>query len=308
MISLLLALLLTQAPDGGQPQTLPELRRLAKQLEPEVAAPWVKRWLANVNALRPVTKAAWFCAKDKTVCAEKNPGDFLERVVDDEFAYARITDPLGYARAFEVLAAAGFDPTGKKVLDFGYGNFGQLLMLSALGVDVHGVEIDALLPLAARGLDAGKGRLTLHHGFFARDPALVKALGGGYALWMSKNTLKRGYVHPAEPEGAKGKIDLGLEDAELLALIHRQLAPGGLFFIYNLAPTQARPYEPMADGRCPFTKQALHAAGFEVLAFDADDSAKAKQLARALEWQTDWPDVDASLVATWTLARRPLKR
>ncbi len=304
MTSLLIAALLASTPDAGTPETLPELRRLAKQLEPQLTSPWVKGWLANVSTLTPVKPSTWFCTKDRQSCVPKKPEDpgYAERRVDDEYVYARITDPLGYARAFEVLAAAGFDPTGKKIVDFGYGNVGQLLMLARLGVDVHGVEIDSLLPLATKqlvGKVGTKGRLTLHHGFFASDAKLVKALGTGFDLWISKNTLKRGYVHPTSPQDAKGQIDLGLDDAKVVALIFSELKPGGFFFIYNLAPAQAEPYKPMADGHCPFTKEALVDAGFEVLAYDADDTAKAREMARALEWGDD------PIFATYTLVRRP---
>jgi|APLak6261675434_1056106.scaffolds.fasta_scaffold01818_3 hypothetical protein len=304
MTSLLIAALLASTPDAGTPETLPELRRLAKQLEPQLTSPWVKSWLANVSTLTPVKPSTWFCTKDRQSCVAKKPSDaaYEERRVDDEYVYARITDPLGYARAFEVLAAAGFDPTGKKVVDFGYGNVGQLLMLARLGADVHGVEIDSLIPLVTRhlvGKVGAKGRLTLHHGFFASDAKLVKDLGTGFDLWLSKNTLKRGYVHPTAPKGAKAQIDLGLDDAKVLALIFSELKPGGFFFIYNLAPAQGEPYKPMADGHCPFAKEALVDAGFEVLAYDADDTAKARDMARALEWGDD------PIFATYTLVRRP---
>ena len=305
----LLLTLLAAAPDAGTPPPiLPELRRLAAKLDPMIESPWVKDWLHQVDRLSPVKPATWFCTKDKQQCVPKDPKDaaYAPRVADDEFVYARITDPLGYARPFDVLAAAGFAPKGKKVLDFGYGNLGQLLMLSRLGAEVHGVEIDSLLPLATRAV---VGKVKLHHGFFARDAKLVKELGGGYDLFLSKNTLKRGYVHPAEPKDAKGQIDLGLEDAKLLELVFGMLEPGGYFYIYNLAPAQKQPYLPMADGRCPWSREQLQAAGFEVLAYDADDSTKARQMGHLLEWDvTDsglTDDLNKSLFATYTLLRRP---
>ncbi len=157
---------LVATPDAGvMPPVLPELRRLAVKLEPSLEAPWVKAWLSGVTELESVKPATWYCTKDKQKCVPKDPKDpaFAPRLADDEFTYARITDPLGYARPFEVLAAAGFDPKGKKVLDFGYGNLGQLLMLARLGTQVHGVEADALLPLATKAV---VGKVVLHHGYF----------------------------------------------------------------------------------------------------------------------------------------------
>jgi hypothetical protein len=306
----LLLTLLVATPDAGVPQQpiLPEFKRLAVKLEPMLETPWVKEWLRGVNEFKTVKPSTWFCTKDKQTCVAKDPKDaaFTARLVDDEYVYARITEPLGYGRPLDVLGAAGFDPKGKKVLDFGYGNIGQLLMLARLGVEVHGVEIDSLIPLATKGLLPKK--VVLHHGFFASDAKLVKELGQGFDLFISKNTLKRGYVHPAEPKDAKGQIDLGLDDQKVLELVFGMLKPGGYFYIYNLAPAQAVPYLPMADGRCPWSREVLSAAGFEVIAYDADDSTKARQMGFLLEWdKTDSlpEDLSKSLFATWTLLRRP---
>lgn len=313
MTSLVL-LLLSVAPDAavadaGVPvAVLPELRRLAKQLEPTITSPWVKQWLRNTDGLKSVTPKTWYCSKEHRQCFFAPPAfpGAEPRVADDEFVYSRISDPLGYARAFEIAAAAGFQPSGKRVLDFGYGNLGQLLMLAALGADVHGLEVDPLLVAGTRALvgKRGKGSVTLHDGYFASDERVVKEVGGGYDLWISKNTLKRGYVHPAEPPGAKAQLDLGLDDAKLLALIHSQLNKGGLFFIYNIGGAPQQPYKPMTDIRCPYSKEALIAAGFEVLAFEQDDTEPCKAMARSLEWAKDWPAVDSELHASYTLLRR----
>lgn len=304
MLTAALVLVLSQSPDAG---TLPELRRLAQKLQPHVAAPWVKAWLGNVETLPTIPPGAAYCTPDKQRCESRDVPDagLVARTIDDEFVYTRITDPLGYARPLEVLATHGFTPAGAKVLDFGYGNAGQLVMLARFGAEVHGVEVDALLPLAAKPLTGrvGRGSLRLHHGYFPRDARLVKELGSGYSLWLSKNTLKRGYVHPAEPPGAKAQIELG-DDAALLATIYRQLKPGGLWLIYNIAPKQQATYLPMADGRCPWSREQLTAAGFEVLGFDVDDSAAMRTMGHALEWDSDGTNIDAEFFAMWTLLRR----
>jgi hypothetical protein len=305
MFATLVAVVL--AVDGGAPPIREELARLARQVAPQAEAPWVKQWLATFQTLEPVTPRTWFCSKPERRCVKEAPPDagFSARVVDDEFIYARVADPLGYLRAYEVAAAHGFSPAKNKVIDFGYGNLGALLPLATLGAKVHGVEVD---PLLVAGTAAFQRTVTLHDGFFPKDARLVQAMGTGAALWLSKNTLKRGYVHPAEPAGAKGSIDLGDDDVATLKVIHGQLEPGGLFLIYNLAAVRPGRYVPMADGRCPYSKEALLAAGFEVLAHDADDTPKAKAMARALEWAGDWPDVEETLVATYTLARRPKRQ
>lgn len=288
MYALVLTVVLA-TPDAGTPPALDELRRLSAKVEPHVASPWVNDWLRATATLKSVTPTTWHCTKDKQRCESKPADGLLPREVNDEFVYARITDPLGYARAFEVLASHGWQPKGKKVLDFGYGNLGQLLMLASLGATVHGVEVDRLL---VDGTRAVAKPLVLHHGFFARDAKLVKELGTGFDLWVSKNTLKRGYVRPLE-----GKAVIALGD-EALSVIAREVKRGGYFFIYNLAPAQQTPYLPMADGHSPFTRDELEKAGFEVIAFDVDDSEAARQLGVALEWPAD------PLFATYTLARR----
>jgi hypothetical protein len=91
--------------------------------------------------------------------------------------------------------------------------------------------------------------------------------------------------------------------------VHQRLAPGGWFLIYNLAPAPSKPDEPYkqwADGRCPFPKQMLEQAGFEVLKYDQDDSPAVRAMARALGWDEGEAklDVENDLFGLYTLARR----
>lgn len=296
-----------QVPDAGASSVLGPLATLAEKSEPAVESAWVKAWLAQVRALKSVQPASWYCTKDKQRCQLSAGGgsEWVERTVDDAFVYTRVTDPLGYVRPFELRAQRGFSPQGKKLLDFGYGNLGQLVPLARLGAEVHGVEVDRLLVDGTTALQGkqGSGTLTLHHGYFVADATLVKALGRGYDLWLSKNTLKRGYVNP-DKAGLKPQIPLG-EEATVLATIFGEIKPGGLFMIYNFTPPQTPEYVPMADGRSPFSKEALEKAGFEVLVFDADDTAAARALARLLPWEQPDFHPESELFATWTLARRP---
>lgn len=320
-MSLVLALLLAAAPDAGMapPSALAEIQRLAAKLEPTVKTPWVKQWLQQAQELPPVAPRTFWCTKDKTECWPTKPDgekrELVERKVDDDYFYARITDPLGYARAYEVLAKAGFSPKGKKVLDFGYGNIGQLAMLARLGAEVHGIEVDPLLPLAyadtvgdVTAKSGTKGKLAVHHGFFAKDPKLVEEIGKGYDLFISKNTLKRGYIHPQAPVPENQRIDVGSDEVFLKA-VHDLLKPKGLFLIYNLAPAQpaGKPYKQMADGVCPYSKEQLEKAGFQVLALDAVDDADARAMGHVLEWdqQPDFPwDLEKELFSHYTLVRR----
>lgn len=290
MWPLVAVLLCAAPPDAGTPPVLPELKRLARALTPQVKTPWVKKWLGNVKTLKHVEPTTFSCSADKQSCAiEAMPG-WLPRVVDDEFLYSRITDPLAYLRVYEVLAKHGVTLEKKKVLDFGYGNLGQLIMLEPIAAEVHGVEIDALLPVAGQGT-----RVTLHQGYFGKNEELMTALDKvGFEVWLSKNTLKRGYVNP--DEGPR-QIDLG---ADALLRINRQIVSGGWFFIYNIAGPRPATYVPMTDGRCPWSKEQLMAAGFDVIAHDADDSKAMRAMAKALEWG---PEAE-TFTATYTLARK----
>lgn len=322
-------LLLLLAADAGVPPdagagepVLPTLARMARDVEPTVQAGWVKDWLHAVRQLRSLPPRTFLCAKDRSRClteaeakqlTQAQRAALVQRVADDDFVYARITDPLGYARPYDVLAAAGFSPKGRRVLDFGYGNAGQLVMLAALGADVTGIEVDALLPRAVEPLAGpvkGGGSLRVLHGFFPKDAALGEQVGGGYDLFISKNTLKRGYVHPERPVPPKQTIDLGVSDLEFARTVAALLKPGGLFYLYNLSPAPAppgKPYLPMADGRCPFAKETLEAAGFEVLAYDTVDDAAARAMGKALGWDQDPEspmDLARDLFSHYTLARR----
>jgi hypothetical protein len=316
---MLTALLLAATVDAGSPppSTLAEIQRLAVKLSPTVKAPWVRQWLGMAQELPPIAPRRFWCGPKKAECWTTKPEarEATEHPVDEAYFYARIADPLGYARPYELLAAAGFSPRGRKVLDLGYGNIGQLAMLARLGADVHGVEVDPLLPLAYADTvgpvvarSGVRGALAVHHGFFARDAQLVAEVGRGYDLFISKNTLKRGYVHPQAPVPEGQRIDLGSDELFLKA-VHDLLRPRGLFLIYNLSPAQpeGKPYLPMADAVSPFSRAQLEQAGFDVLAFDAVDDGPARAMGHVLEWDQDpaspW-DLATELSSRYTLARR----
>jgi hypothetical protein len=80
--------------------------------------------------------------------------------------------------------------------------------------------------------------------------------------------------------------------------------------IYNLCPAPSppdKPYKPWADGRCPFPEPMLVAAGFEVAAYDRDDSETARRMGHALGWDQGPSPMDLAndLFGTYTLARKP---
>jgi SAM-dependent methyltransferase len=226
-------------------------------------------------------------------------------VTIDEATYQGLFygSPLAYLLPLERLAAAGFSGLrGKRVADFGHGGIGQLRLFAELGAEAVGIDVDPLQPvLYAAPADQGPlgkagGSVRLVHGRFPADPRAVAAVGGDLDLFLSKNTLKRGYIHPAEKVDPRLLVDLGADDPAFLKAVARALKPGGWLVIYNLSPAPnaaGKPYRPMADGRCPFSAEDLAAAGFETLVRDAVDDKAARALGAALGW--DQPPVNMKL-------------
>ncbi|MBL8760352.1 MAG: hypothetical protein JNL50_03535 [Phycisphaerae bacterium] len=192
--------------------------------------------------------------------------------------------PLVYVRLLELAAPHAARDESRKLLDFGYGSIGQLHLLSHLGFEAHGVDVEPMLEaLYSEPADTGpvgRGLAQIHTGQWPAEPALRKSIGGGYSIITSKNTLKAGYIHPTPPEGQvvdeRKLVKLGVSDAMFLKSVHDALRPAGLFIIYNICPPQNPPdkeYIPWADGKSPWSRQEFNDAGFDVLALDVDDQA-----------------------------------
>jgi hypothetical protein len=322
-----LALVLLAAPaDAGAEPVLQMMKRQAAAYGPQVKAPWVRELLGALAALPHRPTEVFYRTADRTRAfteaeAAKLPAAeraALERkeMGDDEY-YGRITEPTGYARPFDIIAAQGFSPKGKKVVDFGYGNIGQLEALASLGATVTGIEADPVLPLAYA--KANRPQLRTLHGFFPSDPQLVKTVGGGYDLFISKNTLKRGYIHPLRAltaEQEKRQIKLNVTDEGFVSTVAGLLNPGGWFFIYNITPAESpadKPFVPWTDGHSPFSRETYEKAGFDVVAFDVDDTPAVRAMAKAYGW--DLPsggepgtDLEHDLFARYTLLRKKAAR
>ncbi len=234
----------------------------------------------------------------------------------EDYYLTRYGSPLNYARAIDLLGEAGVQSWhGKRVLDYGYGAVGHLRMLALAGADAVGVDVDSFLAALysepgdegpVPGSD-GSGRVTLVDGRWPAEPEVIEEVGAGYDVFLSKNTLKRGYINPTREADPRMLIDMGVDDATMLSQLHRVLNPGGLVLLYNLCPPEAaddEPFIPWADGRSPFPREAWEAAGFELLAFDQVDDDQARLLAFTLDWG-DPPDAEPKSLFCWyTLARR----
>ena len=134
-------------------------------------------------------------------------------------------------------------------------------------------------------------------------------MGGGYDLIVSKNTLKNGFVHPERPVDKRRLLNLDVDDATFVRAIRDALKPGGLIMIYNICPAPSPPDQPFkhwADGRCPFPRPVWEAAGFEVLAYNRDDSLAMRTFAHALGWDRGEGAMDLKndLFAHYSLMRK----
>ncbi|NNF05302.1 MAG: hypothetical protein HKN21_00945 [Candidatus Eisenbacteria bacterium] len=249
--------------------------------------------------------------------ATMNPHDlhgYEEEVLEPTFYYnTKYGTPLAFCRVVEILGSHGIEKfDGKKIADFGFGSIGQLRLMASLGAEAYGIDVDEMLEtLYSEPGDTGKiqgkgksGSVELLIGQYPAEQALVDRLGNGVDVFVSKNTLKNGYINPAEEVDPRLLIDLGVENEAFLEHVHSALRKDGLFLIYNLSPPQKKDrYIPWADGRSPFTKEQFEAAGFEVVVFDENDDQTARAMGKALGWDASM-NLNTDLFALYTLVRK----
>ncbi len=298
----------------------------ARALAPLITSPVGRAFLAaTTNLPNPPARVVYRDTERRAYLPPRLVADpasaHIERVeIDAEsYYYTKYGSPLAFVRTLDLLAGSGLESIeGRRVLDFGYGTVGHLRLMAQLGAEAVGVDVDSFLPaLYAEPGDAGAvsrpgatpGCVTMIDGFWPLHAGTRIAVGGGYDLFISKNTLKRGYVHPEREVDPRRLVHLGVDDETYVRAMHTALVPGGYAIIYNLCPAPGgpdEPYRPWTDGRCPFDRVLLESVGFEVLAYDADDSGFARAMGRALGWDTgERPmDLEKDLFGTYTVLRR----
>src|SRR5262249_2495566 len=160
----------------------------------------------------------------------------------------------------------------ERVLDIGFGSIGQLRLFAQMGADATGVDVDPfarwLYADAQGSVGAHRGEVKTVFGFWPAGDGIPDAVGGNLKLMLTKNTHKKGYIHPEQPADDRLLIHLGVEDAQYLKAVYDALEPGGYFMIYNICPAPApegQPFIPWSDGRSPFSTEQYEKAGFEVL-------------------------------------------
>jgi len=325
---LVVAVSVAWAPEAEAPSAVDLLREQAAAVAPLVGTPLSRAFLGAVADLPPVEtpRVVYYNRETRDAVTEAEAAAlddsvraaYERRELDDHFYYfTRYGTPLAFVRALELTGLQSAD--GIAVLEFGFGSIGQLKLLAALGANAVGIEVDDLLRVLygragdtgemprAKSAGAGKrGSVRTLYGQFPAEAPLVAEVGGGYALFVSKNTLKRGYIHPERDVDPRRLVHLGVDDETFVKAMFAVLEPGGLAMIYNLHPPQApedQPYIPWADGRSPFTRELYETVGFEVLTFDVDDSAAARAMGKAFGWDAQM-DLEKDLFATYTLLRK----
>jgi len=319
MFLLPLALLMTSPRIDGS--VISQLKSEVAAIQPLIKSKLARDWLAGVDQLKEPAKRVVYRGADGDFISESaamalsdKDRDAMKRVeLSPEFYYyTKYGTPLAYVRIWDLAAANGLtELKGKAVADYGYGGVGQLQLSALMGAKAVGIDVDSLLPaLYSEPSDAGTiggGFVQMVNGFWPAGDGIAAKVGGGYDLFISKNTLKRGYVHPERAANPKYLINLGVTDEEYLTAVYKALNPGGMFIVYNLSPAQNPPdkeFLPMADGRFPFDRALSEKVGFQVLSFDVNDDEFARKMGFAYGWGTT-EELQTSIFAHYTILKKP---
>lgn len=325
-----LALALQAPAEPAAPPPTEQMHQEAAAMGALVQTPLAKSFLSGFTCLPAVTpRVAWYNKETRAAMSdaaaqamtEEQRAGFAKRDIDERFYYfTRYGTPVAFVRPLEILGRAGVrSADGLRIADFGFGSIGQLRALAGLGADAVGIEVDPLLEVIYAGdtgrvprcAAAGAGRegsVALRFGQFPAEKAMVDAVGAGYDVFISKNTLKRGYIHPEQEVDPRMLVHLKVDDLTFVRAVYDLLKPGGFALIYNLCPAPAKPgekYIPWADGRSPFAKELYERVGFAVIAFDVDDTPAAREMGRTLGWGTA-EELETSLFGMYTLVRKPM--
>jgi SAM-dependent methyltransferase len=316
-----------RAVPAGNADALEQLRLDAQALHPLMKSALGRAFLAGTSKLtRPTPRTLYQNPKTGRVVTKEGferldqaqRADLVQATpaeVDVFFYNTYHGTPLAYSRPMDLLGADGLEPTAHaRVADFGFGSIGQLRMMASLGFVATGIDINPLLgALYGEPGDQGPfetGEVKVLIGKFPSDEILTKQLGTGLDVFIAKNTLKKGYIHPDRTPGKpEWVMHLDASDEEFLRAVHDALKPNGRFLIYNICPAptpEGQPFVTWSDGRSPFTSEQFERAGFRVKAFDVDDTAFVREMGHRLRWDAGEEKMDLinDLSVLYTLVER----
>jgi hypothetical protein len=111
--------------------------------------------------------------------------------------------------------------------------------MATQGATVFGIEVDPLLQIlygdsgdtgpihrAAGSKATHDGNVTSLIGSFPTDTNITSSIGTGFDVFFSKNTLKRGYIHPERQVDPKMLVHLGVDDSTFVQRVYDLLKPG----------------------------------------------------------------------------------
>lgn len=324
------------------PSVTERLRSEAEMLRPLVTSDLARAFLdATATLPDPGTRAVMRNREKNLVIStdafEKLPeaeqAGYTKREISPAFYYyTGYGSPLVFVRPLNLLAQTDTDEwtldkiPGKRIIDFGCGTIGHLRLLASLGADVTGIDVEPMFDVVySQPGDQGaiatatadvKGYLRFLTGQWPAQPDIMKKVTehakDGYDLFISKNTLKRGYIHPAREIDPSRLVHLGVSDEIFVKSVYDALKPGGVFLIYNIAPAQTppdQPYLPHADGECPFPRDLLEKAGFTIVKFDENDQDGLMKYWMKLGYNQGKEEAEAKkdLFVWWTMCRKDSK-
>ena len=322
---------LAQDDPVAAPTTVQTIQHEAEAITPLIESDLARRFLSSAQALPSIPdRVLWWNPEDRIATTdpefqlrgEDDRAGFEVLELDERYYYlTRHGTPVAFARALDLAAKHGLASLDSaKICDFGFSTIGHLRMMASCGADVQGIEINPItevlysfpgdqgpVPSADPDHPDQSGSIQLHYGSFPSDTDIVDRIAhaGPLDVFFSKNTLKYGYIHPQREVDPRMTIDLGVTDREFCQAVFDLLKPNGLFVIYNICPKLSapdEPYKPWSDGHCPFTRELLEELGFEVLAYNADDTPWLLDMARAIGWDESM-DLD-DLYAMYTVLRK----
>jgi hypothetical protein len=299
--------------------TLLPLRQQVKALAPLAHSDLARQFLAAAADLPPIRTrtiyrdsmtGVYFREADVDSLPEGIRARLVPSTVDALYFYqTHYGTMLNYLRLIDLLGANGVTTfEGKRLLDFGYGRIGHLRAIASLGATAVGVDVDPELPVLyaergdqgpVRGANRREGLLSIVHGSFPGDSAVRRTVGGLYDLVISRNTLKGGH-EPAQRARQSRVINLGVSDSTFVRAIFESMRSDGLFMMYTVSG-------PKGNAHCPFSEDMVRAVGFQVVAYDQDDSVNTRAMLRVLHrGQGEPPSApDEESTALYTILRKP---